>query len=147
MTQKNLPSLPVGMFNFERIRTTGKLYVDKTDMLTRLADDCERAFLSRPRRFGKSLMLSTLAAMFAGKVDLFKGLAAEEWVRKQAQHPNPVLRIDLSLLDLKSPETLEDSLRLEIDDMAAVAGVDLVGATPEDRFKQLIRRFGICGIV
>ena len=53
-------------------------------------------FLSRPRRFGKSLTISTLETKFKGKAELFKGLYAEDWVKEQAKHPNPVIKLDMS---------------------------------------------------
>ena len=110
MNDRNLPNLPVGIFNFEQLRTTGKLYVDKTDLLMKMCDTAERVFLSRPRRFGKSLTLSTLKAMFSGRAELFKGLAAEEWVAEQAKHPNPVLHLDIGNRKTESPEAFERSL-------------------------------------
>lgn len=106
----DLPPLPVGLFNFEDIRRYEMVYVDKTDLLLGLVRKPARIFLSRPRRFGKSLTLSTLAAMFAGKAELFKGLAAEDWVKEQAAKPNPVLRIDMSMRVTESPEAFERSL-------------------------------------
>ena len=90
---ENLQTLPIGTFNFEKLRRMGNLYVDKTARLVELADAGAWYILSRPRRFGKSLTLSTLDAMFSGKTELFQGLAAEAWVTEQAKHPAPVLRL------------------------------------------------------
>ena len=67
-----LLSLPIGIQSFERLRSMNKLYVDKTQHLLRLVEENTRIFLSRPRRFGKSLTLSTLDAMFRGKAELFR---------------------------------------------------------------------------
>lgn len=75
---EELRVLPIGLQNFASLRKDNLLYVDKTGQLSKLVDNVRRCFLSRPRRFGKSLTLSTLDAMFSGRVDLFKGLAAEE---------------------------------------------------------------------
>ncbi len=86
MKEEKLLTLPIGIQTFEKLRQGGYLYVDKTERLLNLISDCPWCFLSRPRRFGKSLTLSTLDAMFSGKAELFKGLAAEEWVTKQADH-------------------------------------------------------------
>ena len=69
---------PVGISSFEKIRTKGFVYVDKTDLIYRLASEGSVYFLSRPRRFGKSLLISTLDAYFNGRRDLFKGLAIEQ---------------------------------------------------------------------
>ena len=90
--------LPIGIQSFEKLRKDNLLYVDKTGILQKLLQNGQRYFLSRPRRFGKSLTLSTLDAMFRGKADLFKGLKAEEWVTEQAKHPSAVLRLDMSVL-------------------------------------------------
>ena len=91
-----LLSLPIGIQSFERLRSMNKLYVDKTQHLVKLVEENTRIFLSRPRRFGKSLTLSTLEAMFSGKTELFKGLAAEAWVADQARHPCPVLSLSMA---------------------------------------------------
>lgn len=66
---------PIGIQNFEKIREDSYIYVDKTSLIHRLATSGTYYFLSRPRRFGKSLLLSTLEAYFKGKKELFKGLA------------------------------------------------------------------------
>ena len=75
-SHKKLLSLPTGIQAFEKLRSMDKLYVDKTERLVQLVEDGVPVFLSRPRRFGKSLTLSTLDAMFSGRVELFRGLAA-----------------------------------------------------------------------
>ena len=85
-----------------------------------------RCFLARPRRFGKSLTLSTLDAMFSGKVELFKGLAAEAWVKEQAKSPAPVLRFDMSgLRAYSSPEMLNLSIVSGLEDFAGRHGLTL----------------------
>lgn len=68
---------PIGIQDFKKIREDGFVYVDKTDLLYRLVKDGTIYFLSRPRRFGKSLLVSTLKYYFNGEKDLFKGLAIE----------------------------------------------------------------------
>ena len=70
--------LPIGIQDFEKIRTGGYLYIDKTEHVYRLASEGSYYFLSRPRRFGKSLLLSTIKALFLGKRELFKGLAIDQ---------------------------------------------------------------------
>ena len=87
--------LPIGIQDFEKIRTGGYLYIDKTEHVYRLASEGSYYFLSRPRRFGKSLLLSTIKALFLGKRELFAGLAIdqkEDW--DWAVHP--VLHLDLN---------------------------------------------------
>jgi hypothetical protein len=75
---KELRKLPIGIQDFEKIRTDGFLYVDKTEYIYNLVQSGLPYFLSRPRRFGKSLFLSSLKAYWEGKNELFKGLAIEE---------------------------------------------------------------------
>ncbi len=90
---------PIGIQDFVQLRQNNLLYVDKTQKLLELIENGRRYFLSRPRRFGKSLTLSTLDAMFRGHKDLFIGLVAEQWVVKQLENPSPVLRFDVSTLN------------------------------------------------
>jgi hypothetical protein len=94
-----LQTLPIGIQNFSMLRQEDFLYVDKTGQLLELIQNGRRYFLSRPRRFGKSLTISTLDAMFSGKAELFRGLAAEDWVTQQGQNPAPVLRLDMSTME------------------------------------------------
>ena len=101
-----MQKLPIGIQTFEDIRNEDFVYVDKTKHLFNLVRKKGVYFLSRPRRFGKSLTLSTLEAMFQGKAELFKGLYVEEWVKEQAKHPNPVIRLDMSVL--KSYNSIEE---------------------------------------
>ena len=101
--------LPIGIQDFEKIRTGGYLYIDKTEHVYRLASEGSYYFLSRPRRFGKSLLLSTIKALFLGKRELFKGLAIdqkEDW--DWAVHP--VLHLDLNTEKYDSKEKLENLL-------------------------------------
>ena len=97
--------------------------VDKSARLIDLITNGERYFLSRPRRFGKSLMISTLDAMFSGRVELFRGLSAEDWMRKQAGNPAVVLRFDMSSMDSNSNEGLMQSLRENL--IMKAAGYDI----------------------
>ena len=103
--------LPVGIQSFEKIRKDGYLYVDKTDIIWRLANtDNTYNYLSRPRRFGKSLLVDTLEAYFLGKKELFEGLRImeleKEWVKR------PVVRLDMSQAGAE-PE----SVRSYLDDV------------------------------
>lgn len=69
-----MKKLPIGIQTFEKIISNGMIYVDKTDLIYQIINSESYYFLSRPRRFGKSLLLTTLKAFFQGKKDLFKGL-------------------------------------------------------------------------
>ena len=86
--------LPIGIQTFEKIRREGCLYVDKTKFVWDLVSTGVPYFLSRPRRFGKSLLLSTFEAYFEGKKELFEGLAIEKLEEKWEKHP--VLHFDLN---------------------------------------------------
>ena len=78
---------PIGIQTFEKIRSGNYLYVDKTKYIYELAHGYQYVFLSRPRRFGKSLLVSTLESYFRGKKSLFKGLAAAELETEWTEYP------------------------------------------------------------
>ena len=87
---------PIGLQTFERIRVEDKFYIDKTEYVYRMAHtDGTYFFLSRPRRFGKSLLLTTMQSYFEGKKDLFKGLAIEKLEKDWISYP--VLHFDMSM--------------------------------------------------
>ena len=85
---------PIGIQTFEKIREGDYCYVDKTAQIYQLAQSGQFYFLSRPRRFGKSLLISTLEAYFQGKKDLFTGLALEKLEQEWAEYP--ILHLDLN---------------------------------------------------
>ena len=93
---------PIGIQSFEVIRRDGYFYVDKTSLVYRLVTSGKYYFLSRPRRFGKSLLISTLEAYFRGQKELFDGLAMEELENEWEKYP--VLHLDLNA---KKYETIE----------------------------------------
>ena len=130
MSEK-LQTLPIGIQSFEMLRKRGHLYVDKTAQLMELVNS-DRCFLSRPRRFGKSLTLSTLDAMFQGKAELFKGLAAEAWVTEQAKHPAPVLRLDMSTMDVRDVACFEKNLVAELTDRSHRHGIKLTRSDADE---------------
>lgn len=108
MVETNDRKLPVGIQSFEKIRKEGYLYVDKTDIIWQLANRNKTYnYLSRPRRFGKSVLVDTLEAYFMGKKELFEGLKImqleTEWVKR------PVIRLDMSRAGAE-PETLRSYL-------------------------------------
>ena len=110
--------LPIGIQSFEKIIKEKYIYVDKTRYIVQLLKG-QVYFLSRPRRFGKSLFLSTLAAYFRGQKELFKGLylekAEEELARqegREAWQEYPVLYIDLNARNYKNEKALLDRLEL-----------------------------------
>lgn len=91
----NLRIYPIGIQNFGDLRNNNNVYVDKTEVIYRLANTNKVYFLSRPRRFGKSLLVSTLDAYFRGKKELFQGLAMERLEKEWNVYP--VLHIDFSM--------------------------------------------------
>ena len=96
---------PIGIQTFDKIREGGFAYVDKTGMIYRLAHEGQAYFLSRPRRFGKSLLLSTLSAYFRGRRELFRGLALDSLETEWPAHA--VLHVDLGGADYTQPGALE----------------------------------------
>ena len=108
MEKKTLRRCPIGIQTFEKIRQGDYLYVDKTELVYQLAHDYSCVFLSRPRRFGKSLLVSTFHSYFEGRKDLFKGLAIEALEKEWTAYP--VLHFDLS--DIKKGTTEERELNL-----------------------------------
>ena len=136
---EKLKTLPIGTYNFEKLRRMNCVYVDKTARLVKLVEAGAWYFLSRPRRFGKSLTLSTLDALFSGKAELFRGLAAEAWAAEQAKHPAPVLRFDMSMMSVSDVAQFEGSLNSALTWRAEDAGVTLSSQQPSDKFQELIR--------
>ena len=98
---------PIGIQNFEKIRVDGYFYVDKTALIYQMVKTGGYYFLSRPRRFGKSLLISTLEAYFSGKKELFEGLAMEKLEKDWIKYP--VIHLDLNA---KKFDTVDDLIRL-----------------------------------
>ncbi|MDR1885936.1 MAG: AAA family ATPase [Synergistaceae bacterium] len=95
-TGSNLPRLPRDVQTFRELREEGCVYIDKTGYLARMIDNGSFYFLSRPRKFGKSLLMSALAALFAGRRELFEGLDAEEFFDRPGYAACPVVQLDMS---------------------------------------------------
>ena len=104
--------LPIGIQEFEKLRNDGYLYIDKTRYLHKLVNEGSYYFLSRPRRFGKSLLLSTLKAYFEGKKELFEGLDIEKLEKDWTTHP--VLHLDLNTEKYDSASALEGKLDAQL---------------------------------
>ena len=105
---------PIGIQNFEKIRKDGYFYIDKTAWVYQLAKTGSYYFLSRPRRFGKSLLISTLEAYFRGKKELFKGLAIEKLEKDWTEHP--ILHLDLNIERYDTPESLGNILEKNLSE-------------------------------
>lgn len=130
--------MPVGIQSFEKIRKGGYMYVDKTAWVYRLAQMANPYFLSRPRRFGKSLLLSTLEAYFLGKKELFEGLAIEQL--EQDWNTYPVLHLDLNAERYDTPEALISIIERHLFVWEDIWGKDARETTIGDRFSGIIRR-------
>ncbi|MBQ2631252.1 MAG: AAA family ATPase [Kiritimatiellae bacterium] len=118
-----------GVFDFESLITNEKAkYVDKTDLLYQLCDDADQQlFISRPRRFGKSLMLSTLKAMFEGRRDLFRGLAIDKLPWEGWEHPTPVYSFTMASATGATYELFLEQLAKLVRGLCAEAGVPYSG--------------------
>ena len=123
MIETNDRILPVGIQSFEKIRKEGYLYVDKTDIIWQLANRGKKYnYLSRPRRFGKSILVDTLEAYFLGKKELFEGLKImqleTEWVKR------PVIRLDMSQAGAE-PESLKDYLNYTFQEYESLYEIEV----------------------
>ncbi len=117
---------PIGIQNFEKIRNDGYFYIDKTALIYQMVKTGSYYFLSRPRRFGKSLLISTLEAYFQGKKELFEGLAVEKLEKDWIKYP--ILHLDLNIEKYDTPESLDNIL-----DKSLTAWEKLYGAEPSER--------------
>ncbi len=130
--------LPIGIQTFSDIRTQGYLYVDKTALVWQIANIGKPYFLSRPRRFGKSLLLSTFKAYFEGKKELFEGLAIEKLEDKWEKHP--VLHLDLNAEKYDTIESLNAILSNQLTQWEAIYGKGEDETTLSTRFRGIIQR-------
>jgi hypothetical protein len=133
-----LKNLPIGVQNFEKLRRDGYLYVDKTALMYRLAHEGCYYFLSRPRRFGKSMLISTLHAYFAGQKDLFEGLAVEQLEKDWTVHP--VLHLDLNTENYTHADALENNLNVALTAWEKLYGRNEVEKSLPSRFEGVIKR-------
>lgn len=130
---------PIGVQSFENLREWGMTYVDKTGYLSQLRLQGGCYFLSRPRRFGKSLWLSMLEAFFSGRKDLFEGLKIADIEKEWKKFP--VLHFDLSQCEASSPSTLRADLRALLEEYELKYGIEVTNtkATLGVRFSRLIQ--------
>ena len=134
--------LPIGIQNFESLRKDGYIYVDKTEYVYRLVHNGKPYFLSRPRRFGKSLFLSTLKSYFEGKKELFEGLKIAE-LEKDDPHafePYPVFYIDLNRDSYKEAHALENVLDRHLCEWEDLFRTDKGSLSLAGRFQLLIKK-------
>lgn len=134
-----LKPLPIGIATFRDVIEGGYLYIDKTRYIYELVKEFKGVyFLSRPRRFGKSLMVSTLDELFHGNRELFKGL----WIESQTDYAwsvHPVIRIDFSQEQIRSADHLNEVLSIYLTEIAALYKVELEAGPPVRQFRWLIQ--------
>ncbi len=134
-----LKNLPIGIQSFEKLRKGGFLYVDKTALIYQLVSSGGGYyFLSRPRRFGKSMLLSTLHAYFEGKKELFEGLAISDLEKDWIKYP--VLHLDLNSGDYTDVKVLNSNLNVTLSSWEDSYGSNPVEDTFSTRFEGVIRR-------
>ena len=129
---------PIGIQTFSEIREKNYLYIDKTEYVYRMTHFAKYVFLSRPRRFGKSLLTSTLHSYFSGRKDLFQGLAMERFEKEWIEYP--VLHFDMSTAKHVDKEQLLQELNLKLSEHESVYGKGEEEINPNQRLMGLIKR-------
>ena len=129
---------PIGIQSFDRIRNEGYVYVDKTDLIYQLVTTGSIYFLSRPRRFGKSLLVSTLEHYFLGHKELFKGLAMEQL--EQNWYEYPVFHIDFNNTQFEKSGNLENKINIYLTAWEQIYGALPVKGDLGDRFAYVLEQ-------
>ncbi len=132
-----MKKLPIGIQNIDRILSEGYLYVDKTGFALNLVQNSKHYFMSRPRRFGKSLFLNTLMEIFKGNKSLFKGCKIYESDYKWEKHP-PVY-FDFSSIPNRTPEVFETGLKETLAEIADSFGISITGSSVQLLLKSLVK--------
>ena len=135
ISKAQIAKLPLGLQTFAEVRGSGYVYVDKTPLAIKLVNEAKLYFLSRPRRFGKSLFLDTLRNLFEGKRELFQGLYAEHNWEWSAKHP--IIKLDISS-NFNKPEALDIKLLNALENSAIELGVALRGQDAPMQLHNLI---------
>ena len=128
--------MPLGIQTFRKIVEGDYVYVDKTQYVYDLMNHASYYFLSRPRRFGKSLLLDTIGEAFSGDKELFKGLFLYDSGYCFEKHP--VLRLDMSGVANETPDILKDSISRALLKRASNEGLHIDEGIPSDLFQSLI---------
>ncbi len=129
---------PIGIQNFESLRRDGYFYVDKTALIYQMAKTGRYYFLSRPRRFGKSLLISTIEAYFRGKKELFEGLAIEKLEKEWLEYP--ILHLDLNIEKYDTVNSLDKILNKHLSDWEEKYGTRSSETSFSLRFAGVVRR-------
>ena len=138
MTTHRPIKYPIGIQTFEKLRDSGYVYVDKTALVYRLVTEGDVYFLSRPRRFGKSLLLSTIEAYFAGRKDLFEGLAIEQLEKEWNEYP--IFYIDFNGKNFTEPDTLNNCISDFLNEAEAEYGITKKKSDNGERFIEIIKK-------
>ena len=129
--------LPIGIQTFRKLREQNCYYVDKTAFIERLLDEGKHYFLSRPRRFGKSLFLDTLKELFEGNEELFEGLYLHE--RHEWSQRHPVVRLSFGSGSFTEPAMLHEDVAFQLEDLEEEAGIAPRAASAAPRLRRLLR--------
>lgn len=129
---------PIGIQNFATLREEGYTYVDKTGFIEKLVSSGKYYFLSRPRRFGKSLLLSTIEAFYLGRKDLFEGLAISRMEHDWQTHP--VLHMALNAWEYKDSDSLSQKLSYDFERWEQLYGMEKQSAAHSERFRYIIEQ-------
>ncbi|MDR3354535.1 MAG: AAA family ATPase [Synergistaceae bacterium] len=139
-----LPKLSVGISNFEELRNKGCPYVDKTGYIVEMIDNGTFYFLSRPRKFGRSLMISAFETLLSGRREVFRGLAAEDYFDRPGCMACPVVRLNVDEVTLDSGASgMLSSMTKMVRDCGAVYGVEIAdGLDPNEALRILLLEIG-----
>ena len=129
---------PIGIQTFKKIRQDGYLYIDKTSYIPPLLKNSQYVFLSRPRRFGKSLLISMLESFFKGERELFDGLAIDK-LMPEPWESHPVIHLDLSGEDYNDGNVLEMKLNSFLERYESQLELQQANTTISDRFRNIVR--------
>lgn len=133
----NKRKLPIGIESFSRIRQEGYYYVDKTAFIERLVSEGDFYFLSRPRRFGKSLFLSTIKALFEGRQELFEGLRIYDQWDWSARHP--IVHLNFGWGDFSDDSRLGVEIEAQLSEVEQLHGISAPSTSPAARFRNLVK--------
>ena len=131
-----MKKLPIGIQTFKQIIEDDCVYVDKTQHIYKLITGAKYYFLSRPRRFGKSLLLDTISEVFSGDKELFKGLWIYDSNYDFKKHP--VISVDMSSMSTETPDTLKASILSYLEMCYAKEGLNITDKSPSDAFRRFI---------
>ena len=129
--------LPIDLQSFEILHEEDCLYIDKTRFIHQMLEHGRYFFMARPRRFGKSLMVSVLRCFFQNQKELFKGL----WIAEKGNwkwEEYPVILLDFNAIGLETPEEIKESLTYHLEDIARRYQVTLRGTVLKDKFRDLV---------